>query len=267
MTLAAALALTLLPAGSVSAAPATGEHPGWYFDSVSKRWFNKGNWAEDENGWWYDLGDGTWLKNGRYAIDGDCDGVTEDYYFNENGYMMTDYTSSDGNYYNSDGHCFTYGFVITHRIMVIDPNAEHNSDNGGYNEYGCSNAALDLMRSTREENKKYIEVGELDQSISMTVAYANGFSVSYPYQGSGTYKSVSVSYTRSDLDGTYLFKHYDGSLTAEQMSQKLLGMGWTWGTSGRYAFHNGGSCHMKVADDGRSLTYGGGNHGNSIHLR
>lgn len=53
-----------------------------------------GQWVQDERGWRYQEYDGTVIQSesGKYEsyfIDGNGDGVAELYYFNENGYMMT----------------------------------------------------------------------------------------------------------------------------------------------------------------------------------
>lgn len=263
VTVAMAAAMSM----SVMAAPKTSQYPGWYFDNESKNWVNKGQWAQDENGWWYDLGDGTWLKNGRYTIDGDLDGQTEAYYFDQDGYMRTDYTTENGEYFNSDGHFVYFGSVHTTQILIPDPEADYNSDNGGYNSYGCSNAALEMLRSSREENQKFVEVGALDEAVGVSVVYANGFAVSYPKKGTSRYKMVAVTHTRADLDGTHLFKYYDGTMTPEQMYNSLLNKGWVRGISGRYVIWSGGSCSIKAAPEEGVLNYGGGLHGNSLHLR
>ena len=55
-----------------------------------------GVWQKDEIGWWYDNGDGTWLDNGWEWIDGNGDGISECYYFNQKGYCLINTLTPDG---------------------------------------------------------------------------------------------------------------------------------------------------------------------------
>ena len=59
-----------------------------------------GVWKTDEgknqNQWWYDNEDGTHAQNGWYWLDGNQDGVSECYYFNESGWLTTDSTTPAG---------------------------------------------------------------------------------------------------------------------------------------------------------------------------
>ncbi len=62
-----------------------------------------GTWKSDSYGWWYDEGNGSYPKNTWAWIDGDNDGVSECYYFDEDGYSLRNTTTPDGYYVNSHG--------------------------------------------------------------------------------------------------------------------------------------------------------------------
>lgn len=68
-------------------------------------------WRLDGVGWWYDNGDGTWPANGWHWIDGNHDGISECYYFNENGYILTNTLTPDFYLVNADGAWVQDGIV------------------------------------------------------------------------------------------------------------------------------------------------------------
>lgn len=71
-----------------------------------------GQWKSDNNGWWYQNDDGSYPTNTWQWIDGNSDGVSESYYFNENGYMLANSTK-DGYTVNADGAWTVNGVVQT----------------------------------------------------------------------------------------------------------------------------------------------------------
>lgn len=68
-------------------------------------------WHMDAMGWWYDNGNGTWPANGWHWIDGNHDGISECYYFNENGYILTNTITPDSYLINGDGAWVQDGIV------------------------------------------------------------------------------------------------------------------------------------------------------------
>ena len=62
-----------------------------------------GTWNQDSTGWWWDNGDGTWPANCWQWCDGNNDGISECYYFNENGYCLQNCMTPDGYQVNADG--------------------------------------------------------------------------------------------------------------------------------------------------------------------
>ena len=202
-------------------------------------------WQKNDTGWWYgtNAGNTTWHANGWQWIDGNNDGVAECYYFDANGYMLANTTTPDGYTVNADGAWTENGVAHTRQTGTQSQETGINTalvtDNGGYNEYGCSNVALDMVTHTREENAKYGEVSVSEFGNATSVYYSNGFRVYYQYINDNyTDKELWIDPSRTDLDDTYLFKHYDPSLSNEEMVQKLVGMGWEHGNSGLFA-HTG----------------------------
>lgn len=217
-------------------------------------------WTHNSKGWWYGTDEigAQWYSDGWHWIDGNKDGVSECYYFGADGYILANTATPDGYTVNGDGAWTVDGVVQTQGTLVNNNNAAAettqinngdttlNSDNGGYNSYGCSNAALELLKNSREDNAKYGEVKVEEYSVATGVTYANGFFVSYPKEGSGTYKKVQVASSRSDLNGSHLFSYYDSSLSPEEAAKMLQRNGFEKGVNG--AYENGLSCWVNVGD-------------------
>ena len=249
LTLAAAAAMTM--AMSVTAFAGVALHG------------TRGNWIQDSTGWWWQNEDGTWLDSGWYWLDGNEDGIAECYLFDGNGYMMSNTVSADGFRVNADGAWVDANGVVQTRSTAAQPaqttdnqtvntNVALNSDNGGYNEYGCSNAAIEMLHNTREQNAKFGEVSVLQQVNDLYIVYANGFGVVYPNgmnvdnYDAPTYTTVQVDRSRSDLDGTYLFKYFDPSLNVDEAADYLHSIGFADGIDGTYS--DGLTCWISVGN-------------------
>lgn len=85
-----------------------------------------GEWKSDNNGWWYQNDDGSYPKNTWQWIDGNKDGVSESYYFNENGYLLTN-TTKDGCTVNGDG-AWTVNGVVQTQGQKVAANLVQNTD-------------------------------------------------------------------------------------------------------------------------------------------
>ena len=70
-----------------------------------------GQWMQDGNGWWWQNDDGSYPTAKWQWIDGDADGISERYYFNENGYILANTLTPDGNQVNADGAWIVNGSV------------------------------------------------------------------------------------------------------------------------------------------------------------
>lgn len=57
----------------------------------------------NEGRWWYANEDGSYARNGWFWLDGNRDGIEECYYFDHEGWMLTDTVTPDGYTVNSDG--------------------------------------------------------------------------------------------------------------------------------------------------------------------
>lgn len=102
-----------------------------------------GSWKQDNVGWWY-LNDDSTFPAGRWEwIDGNNDGVAESYYFDANGYLVTDTTTADGYQLNADGAWVVSGVVQT-KAVAVDAS----------DSLGCDNNSGDYANA--EESSKYV---------------------------------------------------------------------------------------------------------------
>lgn len=79
------------------------------FPAMAGSWKNGA--GDNAARWWYDNGDNTWAANGWRWIDGNQDGVSECYYFDAEGWLLTATTTPDGYNVNADGAWTVNGIV------------------------------------------------------------------------------------------------------------------------------------------------------------
>lgn len=82
-----------------------------------------GEWMRDETGWRWQEADGSYPANVWQWLDGNGDGISECYYFNEAGYLMTDTITPDQYSVNADG-AWTEGGVVQTRETETEEESE-----------------------------------------------------------------------------------------------------------------------------------------------
>ncbi|MCD8083639.1 MAG: hypothetical protein LUE86_09090 [Clostridiales bacterium] len=87
-----------------------------------------GQWVADSTGWWWQNDDGTWPASSWQWIDGNYDGVSECYYFNSEGYLVTDGTTPDGYEVNADGAWIENDVVQTQGTATADAETEAEAE-------------------------------------------------------------------------------------------------------------------------------------------
>jgi glucan-binding YG repeat protein len=114
-----------------------------------------GQWQSDQNGWWYQNDDGTYPVNSWQWIDGNADGTSEYYYFNENGYCLVDTITPDGKTVNSNGALVVSGNVQTRTVQNPAPANKSTSNNGGTEKkVTVTQPAKETSQSTSKANNK-----------------------------------------------------------------------------------------------------------------
>lgn len=77
--------------------------------------------------WWYDNGNGAYTSNGWQWIDGNGDGVAESYYFDENGWLLTNTSTPDGYKVDANGAWVQNGVIQT-KVMGVTAEPINESD-------------------------------------------------------------------------------------------------------------------------------------------
>lgn len=79
-----------------------------------------GQWNCDSVGWWWSEDNGSYPVNEWRWLDGNSDGISECYYFGDDGYMAAGTITPDGYQVNEDGAWITDGVVETRNTDVSD---------------------------------------------------------------------------------------------------------------------------------------------------
>lgn len=77
-----------------------------------------GSWQQNATGWWWQRTDNSYPADEWKWIDGNGDGTAESYYFDQNGYLITNTTTPDGYTVNADGAWVQDGVVQKRQVML-----------------------------------------------------------------------------------------------------------------------------------------------------
>ena len=118
-------------------------------------------WQKNETGWWYGTNatGTTWYHDGWQWIDGNGDGTAESYYFDHNGWLLTDTTTPDGYTVNASGAWVQNGVVQTKKTgqavneAKINVNANPIDYEGIYSYSGAASYVYN------EQTRQYVLCG------------------------------------------------------------------------------------------------------------
>lgn len=115
-------------------------------------------WQQNSVGWWYQEDNGSYPVNTWKWIDGNNDGVAECYYFDGNGYMLSNTTTPDGYQVNASGAWVVNGVVQTQGTGSTG-NAGHSANYDPAHPLAGKIDAWDLRLPT-----KYLGASEISSS-------------------------------------------------------------------------------------------------------
>ncbi len=138
-------------------------------------------WQQDETGWWCQNDNGGYYADGWHWIDANGDGVSECYYFDSDGYLLTDTTTPDGYQVSADGAWTVNGILQRKSSGPSSGSAVSQAD------------ALAIYQAAQERaNTLDSLTARLDgaMGINMTV---DGNTMSLPMTMSGTVQMKGVT--------------------------------------------------------------------------
>lgn len=74
----------------------------------------------NQSRWWYDFGNDTYAMNGWYWLDGNLDGIEECYYFDAEGWMLSDAITPDGYMVDANGAWTEHGVTQTRSVYEAE---------------------------------------------------------------------------------------------------------------------------------------------------
>ena len=193
----------------------------------------------NQDKWWYDNGDGTYAQNSWQWIDGNNDGVAESYYFDTNGWLLTNTTTPDGYTVNENGAWVENGQIQVQNIEISNTNQVSNIA-GKYSYIGEYNEIDNIQRDLRGLADLYveeIEVVELDENtiqitgnnaLQNVVITMKKTGNSYIYNSgtmSGDYDSwldVSANESQQRIDEAIQYVLYSVEFTGDKLTTSSL---------------------------------------------
>lgn len=139
------------------------------FPAMAGSWKNGA--GDNAARWWYDNGYNTWAANGWRWIDGNQDGVSECYYFDAEGWLLTSTTTPEGYNVNADGAWTVNGIVQSRQTAASD-----EFDNESWDDFQNS--------SSKKTKKTATSSSRTPDSSSDDSSSSNGSSGSHSNSGS-----------------------------------------------------------------------------------
>lgn len=110
--------------------------------------------GENAGRWWYQNDDGSYPANCWQWIDGNNDGIAESYYFDQNGWTLSNVVTPDGFMVNADGAWTVFNQPVT-KVMNIDGSI------GGYAESSNGSGATSTnINDDYEESVSDLDVDD-----------------------------------------------------------------------------------------------------------
>ena len=176
-------------------------------------------WQQDTTGWKWQNEDGTYITNGWKYLDGNNDGWAEWYYFQDNGYILTN-TTYMGSEFNGDGAYVKDGVV--QRIRVIRPADVEQAVKAmdiKLNTDFIKQEYVDLLGSSKAYALKQLGEPDIDSELLGEMTYGtSGGNVTVYYD--------STSKIIRAVGGTYGFPLFhmaqgQSSITVEGLNSQL----------------------------------------------
>lgn len=181
-----------------------------------------GVWTKgiSKDAWWYNNQDGSYLKDGWHWVDGNNDGVAECYYFDNNGWMLSNTKTPDGYNVNGNGAWVNNGAVQTKSVQTVNNQTQNKNPDAPLAKYrdawnlkpfdGTATSVKDLRPSICNYNVQDVLTGVkskeiLDKRESIEYNYVKNFLNSFDFEHATNREKLEK--IRNSLKGT----RYDGT--------------------------------------------------------
>ena len=130
-------------------------------------------WQHNMTGWWYGTNETntTWHANCWQWIDGNNDGITECYYFDQNGYMLASTTTPDGFTVNADGAWTVNSVVQTKNVANASSGTPSvggsgvTGSSGGVGGSGTAGGSGSNTSSSSTDTSGYVKFEDIDWKV------------------------------------------------------------------------------------------------------
>ena len=130
------------------------------FPAMAGTWKNGA--GDNAARWWYDNGDNTWASNGWRWIDGNQDGISECYYFDAEGWLLTSTTTPDGYTVNADGAWTVNGIAQTRQTTT----SSDSTDDESWDDFQNSTSSSSKKKKKTATSSSTPDSGSSDSSTS-----------------------------------------------------------------------------------------------------
>ncbi|MFR1834524.1 MAG: hypothetical protein ACLSX5_15420 [Lachnospiraceae bacterium] len=187
-----------------------------------------GTWQKgavpNENRWWYDNGNGTYASNGWQWIDGNNDGLAECYYFDAEGWLLTNTTTPDNYSVNGDGAWVENGVVMTKETGISGTETPANGNNTP-----VSAETGDISGTYRYESQ------DLTATLTLTVIDSETLQAVYTDAGENAFNET-LTFTMKKVGNEY---HLEGDATTSSGEFAVYPPIGTMRVEGNQLFTNG----------------------------
>lgn len=151
-----------------------------------------GTWQAQETGQWkYQNDDGTYLANVWQWIDGNNDGISENYYFDTNGVLLVNGITPDGNTVDSNGAWTVNGIVQIQQMQVAPVQALETQASAATQPTGISSSPYDGYTIIVNTNTKKYHVPSCS-SVAKMAAENTGYCSDASYLDAQGYSACKI---------------------------------------------------------------------------
>lgn len=166
-----------------------------------------GTWKENQTGWYWEEEDGSYASAGWNWLDGDQNGISECYYFDDQGYLLTNQQTPDGHQVDANGCWIVNGVIQIQggQQMPMDARQQYEAASQKTNELNSfeAKAKIDMKMSAQDTNISITM--DMDMKMkdcnSSAIKYLAEIRMDMLGQSQGAKMFYTDGYAYMDMDG------------------------------------------------------------------